>query len=247
MSIKEIYDDITKQTQLASVKLDGCPPAIRNGMESKIRGATQRLAGLQDQYRREVIKNAVIIVVDGEFGQQFAEISAANHSTLSFDYMAVVDRISKNVINRGGRNGYGTQEHWMVMDELNQVKRDYNIVTLPQFVVKMNKFEANTDLYTGLKTRIFQNYGSQLNTAVLRGDISEAALAKEFTGKTLPVVVYNVKNQIDSGLLKEPYAILEIAEEPTKESVKKALMKIKKSLNPSKPKTKVEDPEKEQA
>lgn len=242
MSIKEIYQEITKQAELSSMKLTSCPPAIRNGMEAKIRGATQKLSTLQDVYRNEVVKSAVIISVNGEYAEQFAAIAKEHFNTLSFDFMSVVDRISSNVIKRGGRDGYGSQEHWMVMDELNQIKNQYKIISLPQYVVKMNKFEPNTSLYEGVAKRIQSNFGSQLNTAILRGDIGKEALGNEFTGKTLPVVIYNNKWPIDTALLKEPYAILDISEEPNKASVKKALVKIKKSLNP---KTKVNDPEQE--
>jgi len=227
MDIKTLQDKIQETMRIANEDLTTFDPQIRPAMEGRQRSAQSELRGLELQYRNRVVEGIVLISVSGEFAADFAAIASDKFKTLSFDYLAPVERIAKSVLSRGGRDMYDTHEHWMVMDELNQIKLNYSMSHIPPLHAKMG---TGTPLREALKDLFDATYSGSLYSAILRGDIGKAALEAGFVGKTLPVVIYNYNVPVDLSMLKEPIANISVTKKPTEASVKLELVKIKKAL-----------------
>ena len=226
MELKEIYENIQTLTELSKMDINLIERRIRAGMEGKIRKAQSDLNPAIENYKNNVIRNCAIIAVKGKFGKDFAEI-AQTFKTLSVDFLAAVDYIGDSIIKRGGKDQYTSHEHLMTMDELNKIKLNYKISTLPLFQSNFKGVGSQTSIKQALYTQLTAQYGGQLYSAVTRGDIGNKALEMGFNGRTLPVILFNYVADLDPSMLPSPVEVLDINEKPTKEDVKKILMQVR--------------------
>lgn len=223
MEIKELYEQIQESRAMSTAEITAYPVNVRPAIEGKIRSAQSKLVGLENQYRNQVVSQIVLISVHGEYAKEFADIAQSVFKTLSFDYLSPVERIASSVIKRGGRDFYDSHEHWMVMDELNMIKMKYGIASLPPLTARFSQKNLRESLLDSLNS----TYGGSLYSAVLRGDIGDAALNAGFTGKVLPVIIYNYSVPVDERMVKRPVADIEVKSEPTEKYVKEQLVKVK--------------------
>jgi hypothetical protein len=75
-----------------------------------------------------------------------------------------------------------------------------------------------------------KNYEGSLYSAVSLREIEAKALAEEFSGKALPVVLYNTKTETDRNFLPPTFEKVEAPEEVTEAFVKTKLFEVKKKL-----------------
>lgn len=228
MEIKELYEAIQVAREMSNAEITSYPVSIRPAIEGKIRSAQASLRSLENQYRDQVVSQIALISVSGKYAKEFAEIAQSKFKTLSFDYLSPVERIASSVISRGGRDFYDSHEHWMVMDELNQIKLKYKLASIPPLTAKFSQKKLREALIDSLGS----TYSGSLYSAVLRGDIGNAALEAGFTGKILPVILYNYIEPVDERMVKEPVANIEVNDKPTERSVKEQLVKVKTALKP---------------
>jgi len=230
MELKEIYSKMKNLEELASLDSSIIEHRLRAGMEGKIRAAQSDLPKYVDMYKARVVQDSVIIQIKGKYGKEFAEISKA-FKTLPIDFLKVIDDIGDSILKRGGKDRYTSHEHLMVMDELNKIKQNYKISQLPVFQAKFDGVGPDATLKTALLTQITNQYGNQLYSAVTRGEIGIQAMSVGFSGKRLPVVLYNSILPSDSYMLPSPVETITINEKPTKESVKEVLLSLKEKIS----------------
>jgi len=223
MELKEIYEKIKTFRELGSMDPSLIDKRIRAGIEGKIRAAASDLPVLEKEYKRKVAQDCVIIAVKGKFGPKFAELSK-EFKTVPIDYLKVVDIIGDSILKRGGKDTYTTREHLMTMDELNKLKMSYGIAQLPVFQSKFDGIGPGSTVKEALLVQLTNQYGNQLYSAITKGEIGNGALEIGFTGKTLPVVLYNYIVDLDTTMLSKPIDVLSISEEPTVDEVKEALL-----------------------
>jgi hypothetical protein len=232
MKLKELMDQIKDKRAEASVDPSECDPRVRAGAEGLVRAAKEVVVRLEREYQEEVIKSAVIIAVSGKGSEKFARTSKDAFHTLSVDYQGITNRLVDSIRKRGGQEEYNNQEHWMLMAELNQIKLEYGIVQIPAPTI--NHYTDNV-FYQPLRKAIDnlfrKNYDSSLYSAITRREIGKMALAAEFDGKLLPVVVYNYTGEVDNLMLPQPTEVLEVNEDEVSDSlVKKVLLNVKNKL-----------------
>lgn len=226
MEIKELYEAIKVAREMSNAEITAYPVSIRPAIEGKIRSAQASLRNLENQYRDQIVSQIALISVSGKYAKEFAEIAQSKFKTLSFDYISLVERIASSVISRGGRDFYDSHEHWMVMDELNQIKLKYKLASIPPLTAKFSQKNLRESLIDSLGS----TYSGSLYSAVLRGDIGIAALEAGFTGKVLPVIIYNYIEPVDERIVKKPVANIEANSKPTEKLVKEQLVKVKTNL-----------------
>jgi hypothetical protein len=115
----------------------------------------------------------------------------------------------------------------MVMDELNKIKMNYKQSHLPLFQAQFDGVSSGGGIKEGLLVQITKQYGGKLYSIVTKGDVGVKALEMGFTGKKLPVILYNYIVPLDTKLLPEPVAVFSVDSKPTKKSVKDKLIEIK--------------------
>jgi hypothetical protein len=225
---KSIIAEIRQKRVEAAIDLGSVDIRLRAGAEGTKRAAELALSALQATYLDGIIGNALIIAVNGPGAAKFAEIAESFKYT-TVNYMKAADDVYANVIKRGGRDIYATNEHWMVMDELNRLKLENKIVSLPPIQANFVDIGFEKPLRPSIHFVFSRHYGGQLYSIVSKTQIGKKALSIEFDGNVLPVILYNYLIDLDTKILPEPFVVIKVEENPTEEYVKKTLSDIKKA------------------
>lgn len=236
-NIKELYNAIVAKREDASEELEAVDPRLRSGAEGRIRQAKIDVVTLEARYLSEIVKNVVVIAVAGAGAEDFGKIAEDKFKTISVDYFKILNDIASSVEHRGGRKTYSTNEHLMVLDELNKAKMTYGILRLPVLQPRFEVVGIDMPIRETLYKNLAYQYGSTLYTAVIKSEAARQALEKGFTGNTLALVVYNYDQElgIDTSILPNPAAGLLVSKEDVSEtSVKKTLTQVRDSLKPKK-------------
>lgn len=225
---KVLIEEIRKAKEDASVDLSSLDFRLKSGAEGNKRAAQLALSSLEARYMEGVSDNTLIIAIKGPGAVRFAEIAEGFKYT-TVNYMQAADDVYNNVRKRGGRDIYSTAEHWMIMDELNRIKLDNKIVSLPPIQANFADIGFEKPLRPSIHYVFVRHYGGQLYSIVSKTQIGRKALSIEFEGKTLPVVLYNYLVDLDTVILPEPFIVIKVEDNPTEEYVKKTLSDIKKA------------------
>lgn len=236
--IKQLIEDIKGKRAEAAIRPEDADPRVRAGVEAMARNANRDLPALEQRYKDAVMSHAVIIAVSGPGAEEFAKIAKYAFHTAIVDYTSVATRLTQRVIARGARKEFSSQEYFIALDELNHVKVECNIVKLPTPEVNCPTapvYDQPVDV--AIRRLIENNYGGQLYSVVSRNDIGVAALASEFVGKMLPVVLYNFKEGLDESVIPRPLVVIAAPKDVTEAFVKEQLDIVKSKLSGKKTKT----------
>jgi hypothetical protein len=117
---------------------------------------------------------------------------------------------------------------------LSRIRLKYDIVSLPTPII--NNYNDNVydqPIEVAVRRLLEKNYGSSLQSAVTRREIGRKALEARFSGKKLPVMVYNLLERVDTRFLPDPSADIVSNSVPNETVVKKKLTEVKNLLNKS--------------
>lgn len=232
-SLKSLIAKIEEKRAEAAVSPEDADPRIRAGVEAMVRQAKQAVGELEKEYKEAVMANIVIVAVEGRSASEFANIASVAFDTPVLDYGLSANRIKNNIRERSPRLEFNTQEFFMVLDELNKIKLDYEMLTLP--VPKVNPAVDqvyNMPIDTAVDNIVAVNYGESLASAVTRREIGKLALKMKFTGKHMPVVLFNYKGNLDESHLPRPFVTVNAGDgEVSKSMVKEILTEIKTRLS----------------
>ncbi len=232
MSLKERITQIEDKRADAALSVEDSDPRVRAGVEATIRNAKQALEQLEADYKDAVIPLTALIAVQGSGSEEFANTARIAFDTPTVDYQAATNRIVDSVRSRSGRNEFSTQEFFLVLDELNKIKLEYGILSLPVPRVNAGVDRVyNCAIEEAVKNLLRINYDEQLNSVVARREIGKLALNMKFTGKNLPVVVYNYNGSLDEQHLPRPLVTVSASlDDVNKEYVKDVLVQVKNRL-----------------
>jgi hypothetical protein len=232
MTLKELISQIEDKRAEAALSVEDSDPRVRAGVEATIRNAVRALEQLETDYKDAVIPSAVLIAVEGNGSKEFADTARIAFDTPAVDYEGVTNRIIKSVKERSGRSEFNTQEFFMVLDELNKIKLEYGILSLPTPRVNAGVDKVyNFPIEEAIRTLLKVNYDEQLNSVVTRREIGKLALGMKFVGKNLPVVVYNYRGSLDEQYLPRPLVtVTATLADVNKDFVKEVLTQVKNRL-----------------
>lgn len=235
MSLKERISQIEEKRAEAALSVEDSDPRVRAGVEATIRNAIQTLEQLETDYKDAVIPMAALIAIEGDGSKEFANTARIAFDTPTVDYEGVTNRIIDNVRTRSGRNEFTTQEFFLVLDELNKIKLEYGILSLPVPRVNAGSDRVyNCSIEEAVRNLLKINYDEQLNSVVTRREIGKLALSMKFSGKNLPVVVYNYRGSLDEQYLPRPLVTVSAnLAEVNKDYVKEVLTQVKNRLTGS--------------
>lgn len=238
MALKELMTQLIDMEAEASINLDEVDPKVRVGAEGRQRAAQSAVAQLRNQYLSEIVNHAFIIAVKGPGSEEFGRLSSEKFDTIAVDYKFLTKRLVRALRSRRASDMYNQTEHWMMLTELQQLKLEYDIISLPAPGLSALSSYYQRPLEEAVENLLRDTYGNRLVTAVLRREIGQQALSKKFQGTKLPVVIYNFDQPIDSGLdltiLTRPVALVNTTSEVTEESTKRELIKVRDKLTPKK-------------
>lgn len=230
-NLKELFAKILDVEADAAIDPTACDPRVRAGVEAKVRNAKSDLDKVNRQYQDAVIGSVVLIAVNGSTAKEFAE-TAEKLGALAVDFDLIVERLADNLSKRAIGEEYTTDAHFKLIDELSKVRLEYNIVQLPNPLV--NAYSDGiygSPVKEALRKLFAKNYGSSLQSGVTRREIGKKALAAKFTGKKLPVIVYNLNEDVDVRFIPTPITTITSNGKVTDNNVKKKLSEVKAMLS----------------
>lgn len=229
MDTKTLIDEINQKRLEASIDLESVDIRLRLGAEGRKRSAAAELSALEARYMDGILENVLIIAVNGPGAAQFAEIAEKKFRFTTINYMLAADETYQNVLSRGGKDTYSSNEHWMVMDELNRIKINNRIVSLPPLQANFADIGFEKPLRSSIHHMFVKHYGSTLYSIVSKREIGKKALSIGFSRNFLPVILYNYTIELDKTILLEPFCVLKIENNPTEDYVKSSLLDIQKA------------------
>jgi hypothetical protein len=231
MIAKQLMEQI-KDLQ-ATVKIDimSVNPAVRPGVEGRIRSATQTLPSIIEEYKKVVLESAVPILVSGKHSEDFAKVAELKFNTVSIDYNAVNERIIDDIKSRSQRNVFSNQEYLLMLNQLNLIGGEIG-------ARMMSKPDNNQDVIgktieDAVNALLDNYYGDELRSTYAAQLASKLALKAEFSGLKLPVVLFNSTGKVSAPFGK-PVATLEINEIPSEDEMLETFSKIKNKLKTKK-------------
>jgi len=229
MDAKTKIEEIKEKRIDALTNLKTIDPRLRVGAEGRKRSAEEEVRTLEREYKDKIIENVAIVALKGLGAADFAEMAKNEYNYVTINFMEAADQVYQNVLKRGGKDTFSSNEYWMIVDELNRIKSSYGIVRLPQMQATFDDIGFGKPLRTAIHHLFFRHFGSSLYSVVTKGDIGTQALAIEFDGLTLPVLLYNYIIDLDPVFLPQPIKVLEIEESPSKSEVKRVLVQLRDS------------------
>lgn len=101
MSLEQILEKINNEKVVAEMDLDTVSPRALPYKKGQVESAKHRLEGLYIDYKNELLKRAVFILVTGEESSQFADIAKEEYSCFSTDgkvmFKEIVDQLSPDL------------------------------------------------------------------------------------------------------------------------------------------------------
>jgi hypothetical protein len=242
--LKEILSQLQDKEAEANLQPEDVNPNVRAGVEALVRNAKQSIEGIARQYREAVMANVVIIGVKGKTAKEYAEV-AKKLGSLAVDYNLIQDRLTNNLRLRAVGEYFTSDANFKLIDELAKIRLEYDMTQLPTPVINAyNDGIYDAPLAIGIQKLLVKNYGTALESAITRREIGKQALESRFTGKKLPVVIYNLDRDVDARFIPAPMIVIESNGPVTENGVKKKLSEIRAQLNgkPTKRTRRSDDP-----
>lgn len=236
-NLKELYGKILDVTADSEIDPTACDPRVRPGVEAKVRNAKQDLERVKKEYQDALIGHVVTIGVNGSSAAEFAH-AAEKAGAIAVDFELIVNRMAENLSKRAIGNEFTSDALFKLIDELSKVRIEYDMVQLP--TPRADAYSDgiyNAPLREAIAKLFFKNYGSSLQSAITRREIGKKGLEAKFTGKKLPVIVYNLTQDVDVRFLPVPVTVITSNGKVTDNNVKKKLAEIKAMLADKKEET----------
>lgn len=231
--LKDILKKLSDKEAEAAINPEDVDPRVRAGVEAIVRNAKVDLVTIQKEYKEAVMDNVVLIAINGDYSKQFAEI-AESMGALTINFNEVNENLVKSLESAQLGDVYTSNMHFALLGELSRIRLKYDIVTLPTPMV--NNYNDNVydqPIDVAVRRLIDKNYGTSLQSAVTRREIGRKALEARFSGKKLPVVIYNLLLRVDTRFLPDPSADISANSIPNETVVKKKLTEVKNLLSKS--------------
>lgn len=231
--LKELIDLIKEQKAMLSIDPEDVDPRVRNTFEGQLRNCKEKLLELEEQYKNEVMNSAVVITVTGPEAETFSSI--ARSAAIALDYKMLLNELTLALRQRNAPEPYDSNTHFMLLDELQKVRLKYNMVRLPMPVVNgYNDGIYGTNIKEAVDLLIKKNYENGLYSAVIRREVGQIALDGEFSGRKIPVFLYNHDGKVDVNFLPNPITVVEINKKMDKEEVFDKIKELKNIINNTK-------------
>jgi hypothetical protein len=231
--LKDILKRLSDKEAEAAINPEDVDPRVRAGVEAIVRNAKVDLVAIEKEYKEAVMNNVVLIGVYGDYSKEFVNI-AEGMGALAVNFTEIVETLSNNLLSAQLGNVYTSNVHFALLGELSRIRLKYDIVSLPTPII--NNYNDNVydqPIEVAVRRLLEKNYGSSLQSAVTRREIGRKALEARFSGKKLPVMVYNLLERVDTRFLPDPSADIVSNSVPNETVVKKKLTEVKNLLNKS--------------
>ena len=255
LNLKDLAKELKKQQAIADTVPDTEEPNRRRMQLGNIMQAKEKIAGLQLEYKKQILSSAIFILATGSEAKKFASIAEKSFECFSVNsddfYKELIENVPKELYMGKTSSGNLLES---IGNNLEEKARSLSIVSYPGLVMeskykKMLKDE--NDLLALTKTVINDKVGGEIVGIDAASRISAKLLKAKKVGKKIPIVIRvdeaaveeiakGLKRSItrktfiiatgDSSEKTQSIAFDNLAE-VTEESVEKSLMKLNKTAN----------------
>ena len=110
MSLATILDQINQQKEIAQQDLNVISPRALPYKKGQINSAKQKLEDLYVDYKNEVLRNAVFILVTGDLSEKFASVAEENFKCFSVDgkemFREILEKVSPQLYRNKKINAF---------------------------------------------------------------------------------------------------------------------------------------------
>jgi hypothetical protein len=235
--LKELLKQLKDKQADSKIIPEQSDPRVRAGVEAMVRNAGPAIKDLENRYKEAVMGHVVVIGATGAGAKVFADM-AVKQKCLGVDYTMIKTRFAKRLSERQRDAKFNQHSFFLLLDEIAKARIDYNMVRLPNPVNKGNAAGIiDQPLGEAVDRIIVKNYGQGLYSAISRREIGNAALAQEFSGKSLPVVLYNYAGSVDPSFLPNPVTTVDVPADVTEAFVRQVFSKVRSLVVGSNAKT----------
>lgn len=193
MSFKEILTKINEEKKIAETDLNTISPRAYPYKKGQVDRAKENLESLYVDYKNQVLKNAVFILVTGSHSDEFANIAQDKFECFNVDaksfYQEIVDELSPELYKDKNLNA-------SVFDIAGNVLEDkmknldvvsYNSLT---FSSKYSKFvKTKAEMVDILKDAINDSVGGEVVGLDALEKVSKEAVNKEYKSRVVPILL----------------------------------------------------------
>lgn len=193
MNLNRILEEINKNKPFAEEDVDSGPIETLTARRGRRNQAVEQLKRLKREYRRELLNNAVFIIVTGSDRDAFVSTAVENGKFLSIDpeefYRDLAGRVSPQIYAGKMLNAsvFQTLSH-----HLEDKALELDLISYPQIIFKS---EYNTitnnqeDLINVVKRAVNEQMGAEIVAMQATHSLTDAAIDKNQGGKLVPILM----------------------------------------------------------
>lgn len=233
--LKTLLELIAEKQAEASIKVEDVEFKIRAQAEAVKNNSAKQLQELKKEYQNMASNLTDIVTVTGSGAEEFCKKAEA-YGVPSVNASYLKNRLVTVLKNSQVGSLYTSSAHFVLLNVFAQLRQDFDIAQLPTPVVNPMDKIYDRPLDEAIKNLLDKNYGNQLESAIVKRQIGEAALNAKFSGKKNVVLVYNASNGLDEQMLPRQILSTEISGTDLNDNDIKKLLgelraKIKQSNN----------------
>ena len=255
LSLKELGTEIKKQQKIADSD-PGQEPNTRRMRLGNITQAKEKLQGLKLEYRKQIMANAIFIVVTGKDAKKFASVAEKSCGCFSVNaedfYKDLLVGVPSELFLNKTASGNLLE---FISNNLEEKARSLDVVSYPGIAME-SKYKKvlkdEKDLLALTKLVVNEKVGSEMVGIDAAARISAKLLKSKNSGKKVPIVIQasdsaiveDLAKGLKRSLTRKTFIISTGAEveekianisfdtvaEVTEESVEQSLLKLNKSL-----------------
>jgi hypothetical protein len=193
--LDELLKKINEEKKVAETDLDAVNPRIREHKKGQVRRAKEVLEDLYVQYKNELLKRSIFILVSGQNAQAFANIAEEDYKCFKVDgdefYKSIVDELSPQLYEGKTVNSSVFEAMSNVMEDK---MRDLDVVSYNSLMFQA-KYQVTVDnkkdMIKVAKDAITDIIGGEVLGLDAIERVGRQAVNKGYASKMVPIVIYN--------------------------------------------------------
>jgi len=194
MSLEAILEEIKKEKVVAEQDLDLVSPMVLYVKKGQVNSAKERLEKLYIDYKNQILRQSIFILVTGQDSETFASIANESFKCFTLDtetfYKEIANEISPQLYE-------GKNINSSVFDVVNNVLEDrmknldvmsYNFLTFDSKYSRM--INSKPELVEVLKNAINDQVGGEVIGLDALEKVSKEAVNSDYKSKIVPILLY---------------------------------------------------------
>jgi len=204
MSLGEILEKINLEKVTAEIDLDKVSARARVYKKGQVESAKNRLEGLYIDYKNEVLKRAIFIMVTGDKSEEFAGIAEEEYKCFKVDgkifYKEIVDQLSLDLYHNKNINA-------PILDVVGNVlegkMKGLDVTSYPSlsFNAKYSRvIKTRKEMVETVKEAVNDTVGGEVVGYDALERVSKEAVNKNYSKELVPILIYNKDEDFITGI-----------------------------------------------